>query len=340
MAKKAKKYFKTDPWKIIEEGFDKSEGRVSESIFSLGNEYMGIRGIFDEMYSGDRLIGSYFNGVYEEKPLSYPEYFNGLAKRCCFMINANNWLYTRIYVDGEEIDLGKIEVSEFYRELNMKTGIVTRSFVYKDIKFIFERFTSINYHYIGGQKITFISNGTHNIKLISGIDFTPIHEEEGVNYWSECEKGSDYIIFSTKSSGQRIYSKFKTNMDKYSVINEEKMIMHEYDFEINGEACFEKVVYNFVERDKEKTVDLKKADEYLLKSYNDYREEHVKRWEEIWKHSDVEIDGDIENQKGIRFCIFNMHQTYHGDDGRLNVGAKGADFEVCDLTEDILGLLD
>ena len=42
MAKIADKYFKVDSWKIIEEGFNPDYGEVSESIFSLGNEYMGF----------------------------------------------------------------------------------------------------------------------------------------------------------------------------------------------------------------------------------------------------------------------------------------------------------
>ena len=323
MSKEAKKYFKVDPWRIVEEGFDTKEGRVGESIFSLGNEYMGIRGQFDEAYSGDRLIGSYFNGVYEDKPHTYPEYFNGLSKRCCFMINANNWLYTRIFVDGEEIDLNKIAVENFCRILDMKQGILFRSFTYKDITFSFERFVSINCHYIGGQKISFHSDSEHKIVLLSGIDFTPIHEEEGENFWKECEAGEDYIICSTQSSGQRIYSKFKTNLCQDRVVKSEKLLAHEYSFVLKGEHTFEKVVYNFVERDINNEIDLSCADLYLAKDYETYKKEHTDRWAQIWKHSDIVIHGDDENQQGIRFCIFNMHQTYHGDDGRLNVGAKG-----------------
>ena len=67
MAKKADKYFRTDPWKIVEDGFDKDYSMVAESIFSLGNEYMGVRGYFEEGYSGDSLQGSYFNGIYEQE---------------------------------------------------------------------------------------------------------------------------------------------------------------------------------------------------------------------------------------------------------------------------------
>ena len=48
MAKTADLYFRVDPWKVIEEGFDPAYSRVSESVFSLANESQGVRGCFDE----------------------------------------------------------------------------------------------------------------------------------------------------------------------------------------------------------------------------------------------------------------------------------------------------
>ena len=51
MPKVSKMYLEVDPFKIIEKGFNKERAQVSESIFSLGNEYSGIRGFFDEGYS-------------------------------------------------------------------------------------------------------------------------------------------------------------------------------------------------------------------------------------------------------------------------------------------------
>jgi maltose phosphorylase len=53
------------------------------------------------------------------------------------------------------------------------------------------------------------------------------------------------------------------------------------------------------------------------------RDEQCKAWEEKWAHCDVEISGDDEAQQGIRFCIFQLLQTYTGKDTRLNVGPKG-----------------
>lgn len=62
-SKVADRYLKVDPWKIIEEGFEKKRSRISESMFSLANEFMGVRGYFEEGYSGSRLLGSYFNNL-------------------------------------------------------------------------------------------------------------------------------------------------------------------------------------------------------------------------------------------------------------------------------------
>lgn len=46
-------------------------------------------------------------------------------------------------------------------------------------------------------------------------------------------------------------------------------------------------------------------------------------WQNVWAKEDIQIDGDPSNQQGIRYCIFQLHQTYHGQDPSHNIGAKG-----------------
>ena len=332
MAKEAVKYFKVDPWKIIEEGFDAKQGRVGESIFSLGNEYMGTRGFFDERYSGDKLLGNYFNGVYEEKPITYFEHFKGLSERCCFMINANNWVYTRIFLNGEELDLAKVKVENFYRELDMKRGIMTRKFTFKGVNFTFERFVSMTAREIAAQKIIFESTDFEGeIKIIAGSDFTLVHEEEKKNFWNEIYVKDNAIAASTMTSGQRVYSQFFTNISAKKYAHSEKIATGEYSFKLNkGETKdFERLSVNITEKDRnvsdkdfiEKCS--KKAEKLAKTSYADYKTAHENFWIAVWDKLDIEIEGDDENQQGVRFCIFNLHQTYHGEDPTLNVGAKG-----------------
>ncbi|MBD3319484.1 MAG: hypothetical protein GF350_00135, partial [Chitinivibrionales bacterium] len=51
MAKVADRYLAGDAWNVTEKGFHPEKQRVSESIFSLSNEFMGLRGYFEEGYS-------------------------------------------------------------------------------------------------------------------------------------------------------------------------------------------------------------------------------------------------------------------------------------------------
>lgn len=332
MAKEAIKYYGVDPWKITETGFNPERGRVSESIFSLGNEYMGTRGYFDEVYSGDSLKGSYFNGVWEEKPITYFEHFKGLSERCCFMINANNWIYTRIFANGEELDLAKCKVEDFYRELDMKRGIVTRTFKWNGLKFTFERFISMTAREIAAQKIEIESLGFEGeIKIAAGSDFTPFHEEENRNFWHEIYKADGVIAACTESSGQRVYSEFKANMTPDRYFTEEKKSCAEYSFKLskNESKVFERLSVNITEKDKTVSDDdfirksADKASKLFGRGYDEYKADHEKFWENVWNKLDIVIDGDEENQQGVRFCIFSLHQTYHGEDGSLNIGAKG-----------------
>jgi len=56
--------FEIDEWKIVEDKLHKEDMRLAESITSIGNEYMGMRGNFEEKYSGDMHRGTYIAGVW------------------------------------------------------------------------------------------------------------------------------------------------------------------------------------------------------------------------------------------------------------------------------------
>ncbi len=111
MAKVADRYLVVDTWKVVEDGFDPGRNRVSESIFSLGNEYMGVRAYPEEGYSGDSLIGSYFNGLFEE--IKVAAHYKGIIRFLRFMVSAVDWLYVRINVNGEALDLATSPFSDF-----------------------------------------------------------------------------------------------------------------------------------------------------------------------------------------------------------------------------------
>ena len=59
------------------------------------------------------------------------------------------------------------------------------------------------------------------------------------------------------------------------------------------------------------------------KGFDTMLAEQAAAWAEKWKHNDIMIAGDAAAQQGIRFNIFQLNQTYTGEDDRLNIGPKG-----------------
>ena len=52
-------------------------------------------------------------------------------------------------------------------------------------------------------------------------------------------------------------------------------------------------------------------------------EKHTNEWTNIWERADIQIGGDVKAQQAIRFNIFQLNQTYTGNDAGLNIGPKG-----------------
>ena len=48
-----KTLFAYDPWRLVERELHREDMRLCESMTSIGNGHMGMRGNFEERYSGD-----------------------------------------------------------------------------------------------------------------------------------------------------------------------------------------------------------------------------------------------------------------------------------------------
>lgn len=348
MAKAADIYYKVDPWKIIEEGFNKEYSTVSESVFSLGNEYMGTRGSFEEGYSGDSLIGNYFNGIYEAAQLEKSGY-KGIIGRTEFIVNSADWLHTRIEAEGEIADLNTCEYRDFLRVLDLRNGILTRTYTWilkcgKVIKLEFERFLSMKDAETAVQRIKITPlNFTGKITVYSGIDFTQVHHMTGNNMWNILESASNddslSMLGKTVSTDQSLLVSclFQCDCIEKTDMKEEKKLVRKFviPVEENKTSIFTKVIRNITRKGAspvEAEAFQKKCLENLIylnslskdkAVYDKLKEENLNWWKQTWQDSDIVIEGDELNQQGIRFCIFQMHQTYHGADKGTIIGAKG-----------------
>lgn len=341
--------YSKNEWLVIEEGFHPGRNRESESIFSIGNGYMGQRANFEEHYSGDTLRGSYIAGIfYPDKTRvgwwknGYPEYF---AK----VLNAPNWIGIDISIDGKPLDLNVIRPDAFRRVLNMREGYLERSFVVKFsdnrlLEFRFRRFLSMSDPDAGIIKVDIKSagfSGTLTFNLYIDANVTNEDANYDQKFWEEVarEVSAEHGIIISKTLktefhvavGMR-YSLQKNRIDlniKSSFSERNSYVSNTFSQSVDpgDELTLVKYVSVLSSLNIEKAILMpevtKRISRIRSKGYDGLFASHLKEWERIWNSSDIVIDGDIESQQAIRFNIFHLNQTYTGKDERLNIGPKG-----------------
>ncbi|WP_298041177.1 glycoside hydrolase family 65 protein [uncultured Microbacterium sp.] len=120
--------FPVDPWRLTEARY--SEDGVSETLFAVGNGYLGLRGNHIEG-RGALEHGTFINGLHETWPIRHAEQAYGFAEVGQTIVNAPDAKIMRVYVDDEPISFDESEVRDYSRSLDMRTGVLTRSFVWE-----------------------------------------------------------------------------------------------------------------------------------------------------------------------------------------------------------------
>lgn len=345
-----KQYLKHDEWSLIEEGFDANLHRSSESIFSLGNGIMGQRAMFEEKYSGVTLQGNYIAGIYYPDKTRVGWWKNGYPEYFAKVLNAPSWIGINVIVDGEELDLNVCKTSNFRRVLNMKEGVLTRSFIAtfasgKQIKVEAIRFLSMVDTENGVIKYSVTPlNFTGSITYVPYIDGDVENEDSNYHekFWNILEvngpAGEGYLVANTKKLDFQVCSfAMKNNLtlngkpvDAKPVLSvDSKMVSNKYTVAVSQNETL--TIYKYVavlSTLNHKAYQLvTSAQASALKAYtkgfDKMLAEHVNCWAKKWENSDIVIEGDIAAQQGIRFNIFHLNQTYTGEDARLNIGPKG-----------------
>ena len=333
MAKQAEKYLEVDAWSIIEKGFHKERNAVSESLFSIGNEFCGLRGYAEEDITAPTLQGCYFNGIYEWAKKVNETAYKGIIKRGHYMVNAVNPIKTEIYIDKVRLDTGSCKIENYERKLDFKSGLYTRSFTVitrnGKIDFKFCRFLSMTDYHSLYQRIEIDADYAADIEIFSGLDFATSHSGKK-GRWTKVKSVTDGLDCSalgkTQSTGQFLACFQNIDLSrnaKTEAVETKYSVGLKISTQLNEKLVLTKHVTSYVDKTGE-------AKEKLLKnstpsdiSYEDALKDNIAYYKKFWEKSDIVIEGDEENQQGIRFCIFQLQQTYHGVEPTDNIGAKG-----------------
>ncbi|MEP6613544.1 MAG: glycoside hydrolase family 65 protein [Mucilaginibacter sp.] len=344
-----KDYIAVDEWKIIEEGFNPHHNKISESIFSLGNGRMGQRANFEEAYSGETLQGNYVAGVYYPDKTRVGWWKNGYPEYFAKVLNAANWIGIDINIDGEQLDLDKCEVLQFRRELNMHAGYLKRNFTAKTgsgkiVAVEAIRFCSMADDEAGAIKYTITpQNFTGHLTITPFIDGDVVNKDSNYDekFWDEVKKESwndgGFIQLRTKKTGFevatgmliRVFQGDEAVKLNTQAVTRGKYIAAKFKLPATEGQSISIIKYaanlssqNYAAADL--AASLKDTlSRVSNKGFDIMLVEQAEAWAEKWKMNDIIIEGDASAQQAIRFNIFQLNQTYTGEDDRLNIGPKG-----------------
>jgi maltose phosphorylase len=344
-----RKYYKKDEWNIVEEGFHPDMNRESESIFSIGNGYMGQRANFEEHYSGDSLPGSYVAGVYYPDKTRVGWWKNGYPEYFAKVLNAPKWTGIDVSVNKNPVDLSAATIGSFTRTLNMKEGYLERKFSLiisgnKTIEFHTRRFLSMSEPDTGVIKYSVRSvdfEGIIDICVYIDADVRNQDANYGKKFWKEISREIDQetgiIVTRTLKTAFDVSTGmccrlFRNNRElnvKPSLAGRKKYVAHSFSEKVKPGEELTLIKYvsvlSSLNIPKEDLINntKKRLHEVSSKGYDKLFSDHAGEWEKIWKSSDIVIEGDVAAQQAIRFNIFQLNQTYTGKDERLNIGPKG-----------------
>jgi len=344
-----KRYLSGDEWNIEERKFKPEHHPNSESLFSLGNGHMGQRANFEETYSGPSLQGNYLAGVYYPDKTRVGWWKNGYPEYFARVVNAPQWIGIRIFSGENELDLYRMDVSEFMRKLDMKSGILHRSFTASwpdgtSVRVETQRFLSMSRRELGAirYRLTPVNfSGELSASLYLEGDVRNQNANYREKFWKPLMHGNSgrysWLTSRTKKTGFEVCVAMSTRMringrsntivpDRESKIN---FAAHRYHLTAQAGETIEWIKLAAVTTSRDHPADqlVQQACNLLDRAektgFDDLKKEHINWWNRKWDISDIRIEGDLSAQQGIRFNIFHLNQTYTGHDPRLNIGPKG-----------------
>jgi kojibiose phosphorylase len=307
------KYLSSSEWHIEELGRDLDKQGVMESLFTLGNGYIGSRGVLEENPPGSR-PGTFFAGLFDATGAQVTE-----------LINAPNPMSLQIAVGGEKLGLASMDVLDHRRVLDMRHGALFRETLYR---------TVVGKREVRYQSFRFFSMANPHVSVLR-IAITPMKHAMTFTVTTAVDTSVTNMGLVTEGAKRHFHIQHHENVNGahfLATITLEKDVLISYasmvtttrngrprrqpkrTFEIhlkkNQTCILTKYFSLFTSREITPRKLRSKALHTLTQSaragFDLLYKQHVKKWEALWHSSDIQIDGDNDLQRTVRFNIYHL----------------------------------
>ena len=339
-------------WTLTYEGFDPAEEPLREALCTLGNGYFATRGAAPEAAAGDvHYPGTYVAGLYNRLVTE-------VAGRDIVnedLVNVPNWLYFRFRIgDGSWLTLEDAEVDDYRQELDLRQGVLTRTFVLTDpegrrTRIAQRRFVHMGNPHAAGLQTTFLpENWSGSMHAESGLDGRIVNA--GVARYRKLNSrhlepveaeflnnDSMYLEVETTQSRVRVAIAARTvvRLDgerpetHLTQIEEPGFVAQAYDFDVveGVPTTVDKVIALFTSRDHGISEAGRAARTWVdrLGSFDELLESHALAWDLLWRRFSLDTGADDYEAMVLNLHSFHLLQTVskHTIDLDVGVPARG-----------------
>lgn len=313
------------PWELHYYGYTPGKDEYSvESLLTVGNGFMGLRGTTPEMEIADENYpGLYLASLYNTAA-------SDVAGHTIYnedFVNAPNLQKIYLIIDDERIDIASNRLLSFERTLDLKTGLFQSHAVIetsrgKQIDIQTKKISSmaqVNYYSISYAFTPLNFSGV--IQVISEADGT-VYNYNVARYRSltnqhlnilatDANQNKAILVAKTKQSGITISQTselFSDTLDLNDLHNDvtTNKVIQTLTVPVKEETTYtlEKTVNVQKIRKEENSSSLEITPQQFPRFGTLYQDSTLE-WEKLWEKAAIEVNGDLMSQK-----MLNLH-TYH-----------------------------
>ena len=350
--------FPTEEWRLTERRFSRELLGRTETLFSVGNGYLGFRGNPEE----GRPIhdhGTFVNGFHEQWQIVHAEEAYGLAQTGQTIIDVPDAKIIKLYVDDEPLYLPTAYLEHYERSLDLRRGILSRELLWetpsgKRVRVRSERFASTRHRHLGAisYEVTVLNADAPVVlssQLLNRGDATAPDDPVRQQFDPRTTRQFDHRLLESKAirhDDERIvlgYQVAHSGMTLGCGIEHRMDTRCAYRAEREVSADLGKVIYT-VEAQQGEPIRLEKfasyhtsravpADELadrcertldraLRVGWDSLVEDQIEDVADFWRSSDVVVEGDAKVQQAVRWNLFQLMQASLRAEG-TGIPAKG-----------------
>ena len=144
--------FPVEPWRLVETEPDEADLGLTETLFAIGNGYLGMRANPAEGRQA-HTHGTYVNGFHETWEIKHAENAFAFAKTGQTIVNVPDAKLLKIYVDDEPLLLDEADLNGYERAVDFRSGVSYRELVWrtpggKRVRVRSERLVSLEHRHL------------------------------------------------------------------------------------------------------------------------------------------------------------------------------------------------